>query len=195
MGWRSWEAFYGNVNQPLIESVMDAMANSSRGKSLLELGYSDVGLDDGWQDCHKGVNGSFHDADGNPLVNSKFPDLAAMTKKAHDLGLTAGFYLNNCGCAENQFKDPAMIDKIYAGGVAAFVKYGFDSLKLDSCSQFNDMDKWQALLNASAPRPVPLENCHQGGLVPGQEMPGQTCVGVGGGAMLECPYTTFRVSD
>ena len=70
MGWRSWEAFYGHVSQPLIEAVMDAMVNSSRGKSLLELGYSDVGLDDGWQDCHQGVNGSFHDADGNPLVNS-----------------------------------------------------------------------------------------------------------------------------
>ena len=86
-----------------------------------------------------------------------------------------------------------MIDKIYAGNVAAFVKYGFDSLKIDSCSQFNDMDKWQALLNASAPRPVPLENCHQGGLVPGQRMPGQTCAVIAG--TLNCPYTTFRVSD
>jgi len=59
------------------------------------------------------------------------------------------------------------------------------------------MDKWSALLNASAPHPVPLENCHQGGLVPGQVMPGQTCapVTIDGSGRLDCPYSSFRVSD
>ena len=197
MGWRSWEAFYGHVSQSRIETVMDAMVDTSRGGvSLLSLGYSDVGTDDGWQACHTGINSSFHDGKGNPLVNGKFPNLTAMAEKAHGLGLTAGFYMNNCGCKENQFTDPAMIDKIYERSVAAFVRWGFDSLKLDSCSQFNDMDKWTQLLNKSAARPVPLENCHQGGLVPGQTMPGQTCTpAADGSGHLDCPYTSFRVSD
>jgi alpha-galactosidase len=132
MGWRSWEAFYSDVNQTAIEAVMDAMADDSRaGVSLRSLGYADVGTDDAWQACGAGVNGSFHDAAGNPLVNlTLFPDLAAMAHKAHTLGLTAGFYMNNCACAENQFADPAMIDRIYARSVAAFVRWGFDSLKV-----------------------------------------------------------------
>lgn len=132
MGWRSWEAFYSDINQTAIEAVMDAMADDSRaGVSLRSLGYADVGTDEGWEDCGAGVNGSIHDADGNPLVKAAaFPDLAAMAAKAHSLGLTAGFYMNSCGCSENQFTDPAMIDKIYTRSVAAFVRWGFDSLKV-----------------------------------------------------------------
>lgn len=48
---------------------MDKMAERSRavnGKpmSLLDLGYENCGLDDNWQACGKGVNGSFHDVNG-----------------------------------------------------------------------------------------------------------------------------------
>ena len=44
--------------------------------SLLELGYNRIGLDDAWQACGKGVNGSFHDAHGTPLIRpDRFPDM------------------------------------------------------------------------------------------------------------------------
>ena len=44
---------------------MDALVDRSRtvdGKptSLLDLGYNRIGLDDSWQECGAGVNGSFH---------------------------------------------------------------------------------------------------------------------------------------
>ncbi len=51
MGWRSWNLYGANVNQALMTSIMAGMVDKSRtvdGKptSLLDLGYSNVGLDD-----------------------------------------------------------------------------------------------------------------------------------------------------
>ena len=60
--------------------------------------YSDVGLDDNWQQCGKyGPNGyTFHSEEGRPIVNpARFPDFINMTNYAHSLGLTAGWYGNN----------------------------------------------------------------------------------------------------
>ena len=84
---------------------MDAMVSRNRtvqGKptSLADLGYLNCGLDDNWQQCGAGVGGSFHDAQGNPIINKdRFPDMRGMTDYAHSLGLTTGFYDNNCICA------------------------------------------------------------------------------------------------
>jgi alpha-galactosidase len=56
-------------------------------------GYASIGLDDGWQECGAGFDGSFHDAAGNPLVNkTKFADLAAMVSYGHSKGLRVGWY-------------------------------------------------------------------------------------------------------
>ena len=80
-----------------MEHVMDAMADQSRvvdGRkmSLADLGYISVGLDDAWQACGTGVNGSFHDAEGNPLVDTKkFPSMKNMTDHGHNLGLKVGW--------------------------------------------------------------------------------------------------------
>ena len=42
--------------------------------SLADLGYVSAGVDDGWQACGAGVQGSFHDAEGRPIVNTtRFP--------------------------------------------------------------------------------------------------------------------------
>ena len=60
--------------------------------SLLDLGYVNCGLDDGWQDCGAGVYGSFHDIDGNPIVDlTKFPNMSSMTHHGHSLGLKVGW--------------------------------------------------------------------------------------------------------
>eukprot|EP01052_Picozoa_sp_SAG31_P052622 SAG31_NODE_13075_length_894_cov_1.894340_1_plen_123_part_00 len=85
----------------------DALADRSRlvdghPTSLLELGYDHVGLDDAWQACGTGINGSFHDADGKPLVNLKsFPNMAEMNRLIHAKGVKSGWYLNNCICEES----------------------------------------------------------------------------------------------
>ena len=78
-----------DINQTFMERTMDAMAKDrGEGVSLLSLGFERVGLDDAWQACGQGVNGSFHTATGRPIINTtRFPSMSAMNAKAHALGL------------------------------------------------------------------------------------------------------------
>ena len=91
------------MTQQNIRDTVDAITDQSRGISLLELGFSDVGVDDGWQACGTGVLldnatahcepfcASFHAADGTPLLNhSKFQDLKTMVDYGHGKGTTMG---------------------------------------------------------------------------------------------------------
>jgi len=144
--------------------------------SLLDLGYSDVGLDDNWQACGKyGPNGyTFHDANGRPVVNeARFPDFKAMTSYAHSLGLTSGWYGNNCICSDH-------CDTLdcYQGDVDAVMDYGFDSIKLDGCGRELDLTLYAALFNATG-KSILMENCHWGGTVPNATW---------------CPWNYFRSS-
>ena len=53
--------------------------------SLADLGYSDVGLDDNWQQCgsYGPENYTFHSQEGRPVVNSSsFWDFQQMTNFA-----------------------------------------------------------------------------------------------------------------
>ena len=52
-GWRSWNQFQCNIQQPLIEAQYAALASRARlvdGRptSLLDLGYRTAGIDDCW---------------------------------------------------------------------------------------------------------------------------------------------------
>ena len=100
MGWRSWNLFELNVSQALIEAQIAGLTrrrHSVDGKptSLLDLGYASIGLDDGWQDCGKGINHTYHSAEGTPLVNkTRFPDMGAMVAVGHAAGVQMG-----CNCA------------------------------------------------------------------------------------------------
>ncbi len=92
-GWRSWNQMGPAINQTQHEAIAAALADRSRlvdGKptSLLDLGFDRIGMDDNWQACGAGINGSFHAADGTPLWNTtRFPDVRAMNEKIHRLGL------------------------------------------------------------------------------------------------------------
>jgi hypothetical protein len=158
------------VTQAKMEEAMEALAKKrAGGQSLADLGYNTAGLDDAWQACGTGVDGSFHDAQGTPLVNkTTFPDLGAMVAKAHSLGLQAGFYINNCVrckvqdrfitklctnvplirswsacaqiCGENQWRGNTTFEQVvYEGTVKTIVGWGFDGVKIDSCSEFTNM--------------------------------------------------------
>ena len=133
--------------------------------SFLQLGYENVGLDDGWQQCGAGLGGSFHDAFGRPLVNLKrFPSLSDMTSYGHQRGLRMGFYGNNCICGEvgdSGLNSDEDIMAHYVEDVKALVAWGFDGVKLDACGQYLDVELWGKLLNESG-RQVLLENCHWG---------------------------------
>eukprot|EP01044_Picomonas_judraskeda_P011653 COSAG03_NODE_1605_length_3795_cov_7.493506_1_plen_199_part_00 len=140
-GWRSWNQFGTGIHQDLIEAQYEALANRSRlvdgaPTSLLDLGYSSAGIDDGWQKCNAGPNGvGFHDARGRPIVDTvKFPSMKAMTAKASSLGITPGFYINNCMCKETR---PACAsvsgkDTCFEGDVEATLELGFRSVKVCS---------------------------------------------------------------
>lgn len=77
---------------------MDGMTSRTRTvdgvpTSLLDLGYSDIGLDDAWQLCgeYGPDKNTYHNENGQPVVDtSVFPDFKGMTDYAHSLGLTAG---------------------------------------------------------------------------------------------------------
>ena len=212
MGWRSWEAYYGGIDEHKMLATFAALTDRSRlvdGKptSLADLGFSDAGLDAGFEDCsvrQVGGKPAFHAPDGSVLVDrGKFPSgLASLVAKGHDLGLTVSWYGNACACnSENSYTDKTSptIAQAMAGTVNDTVKYKFDGLKLDSCSQFNNMSEWARLLNATG-HTVLLENCHQGGLVPGQRIPGQEIDGPetfckGNTDISDCPYHMYRTSD
>ena len=98
--------------------------------------------------------------------NVSFPDPQHMVDKAKTLGLSPGWYMNNCGCNEHQFEGE-MVATIMKGSVRALTDMGWEGLKLDSCSQFNNLSWWSRLVNESSKVPVLMENCHQGGFDPG----------------------------
>ena len=106
MGWRSWNTFGGSITQEIMESTMRAFAAPFPGTnaSLASFGYKDVGLDDVWQQCgsYGPQNWTYHDANGYPVVNlAKFPNMTNLPALAHSLSLSAGFYSNNCACADH----------------------------------------------------------------------------------------------
>ena len=196
-GWTAWNIYVFHPTQQRIEASMRAMAKrrGPQQQSLVDLGYVQANLDDSWQACGAGVNRSFHDAAGNPLFNLRsFPNISAMTALGASLGIESGLYMNNCACAENMFTDPAQIATIVRRSAAAVARLGFSSLKLDSCGQFNNLTLWAAELNATGVA-VAIENCHQGGMAPGQsKVPGnEHCSGTT--AVSDCPYSTYRTSD
>lgn len=97
------------------------------------------------------------------MDTDRFPDLGAMVAKAHALNLTAGFYSNNCRCADH------CTDVLcFAADANAILAWGFDSVKLDGCGKQENVELWYNLFNWSITasgntrKPMILENCHNG---------------------------------
>jgi len=145
-----------------------------------------VGLDDAWQACGTGYNGSFHSAEGVPLLNNKFPNMAEMNDNAHQKNLKPGWYLNNCICSETGKLQPNWSPQMH-GDVNAIVSYGYDGVKIDGCGPSHDLLEWAALINATG-RPVMIENCHDNTTFPYWEDPKTK-------DKLICPMNFWRVSD
>lgn len=167
MGWRSWNFWEGQINQTIMLATMQATAATFPGTntSLKSLGFTDVGVDDLWQQCgsYGPLNWTYHDENGSPVVNTaRFPNISELPATAHALGLTAGFYSNNCACS-----DTCVDLKCFIGDVNAIIGWGFDSLKLDGCGKQENIQLWYDLFNwtlSNIPgsKPMLLENCHNG---------------------------------
>jgi alpha-galactosidase len=193
MGWRSWNWFACNIDQQIMGAQTEAMAATPHwaNKSLIELGYNHIGLDDCWQSC-TGPKGSFHNAKtGVPIINkTKFPSLSDMAAKAKTLGLSPGFYGNNCRCHQGEIKEGVTH---YVQDVALTLKEGFTGTKIDSCGNQRDMAEY-ATQFAAGNATMLVESCGNGpkGSDPKFDLPPQP-------AYLEqlrttCPYSFYRVS-
>jgi alpha-galactosidase len=202
LGWRSWNVFKLEIDQQGIQAQIDALKmQGPSGKSLADLGFDSVGVDDGWQACRdksfnektKNFDGIFHDASGIPQLNlSRFPDLHALSHHAHAQGIKLGWYFNNCFCNELGHVDwgghPAQ-------DVAFLVKYELDEVKVDGCGPAHDIARWSSLIAATG-KQILLENCgnnpdHSGIQKP--EWPWSPVLPED----LEhgCPFHFYRVSD
>jgi hypothetical protein len=100
--------------------------------------------------------------DGTPVVNlTRFPSLSNMTLHGHSLGLTVGFYSNNCHCRDH------ITDVIgFAAEVNFVVAAGFDSVKIDGCGGQENIGLWYDLYNwttqSAGTKGILIENCHNG---------------------------------
>ena len=146
-GWRSWNSMLLNVSQGKVLAQAAALAREypDLGPSLLALNYSEVGIDDGWQKCHAGVNGTFHDANGFAIWDVvKFPDAKAMVREAKTrYGVGIGWYGNNCACAERQ----GHAWPWYGGGhprqdAQMAFDLGFSGIKIDGCGPALNISLW-----------------------------------------------------
>ena len=157
LGWRSWNLYELTVSQKLLQSQVDGLLRvRHENRSLFDVGYNTIGLDDGWQAC--GPNGYHDPITGEPLVNlTRFPDMKAMTAYGATRGVKLGWYANNCGCHGSTDVGRYKQDAI------ATVRYGYTATKIDSCGPETNMSAWREELDAAAaahgvPR-IELENC------------------------------------
>lgn len=142
-------------------ATMDGLAKQreiggGRPQSLAALGYSDVGLDNGWNSCGEGVNGSYHDRTGHVMVNSAFPSLRDMNSHAHSLNLTSSWYLNADGCAG----ETRLTATHYMQDAKDAVALGFDGVKFDTQpgGPNHNITEWAMALNATG-KEMMIENC------------------------------------
>jgi len=192
LGWRSWNSFGGDIDQPKMIGIIDALVDSSRqvnGKptSLLDLGYGRAGLDDNWQACGTGINNSFHDAQGHPLINKqRFPDMKQMNDYAHGKKVKTGWYLNNCICSESGKLQPNWPAQMH-GDVDAIQALGYDAVKIDSCGPSHHLADWADLINKTGV-PIMIENCWNNSTFPYWHDPKSF-------DYVVCPMNFFRISD
>ena len=109
--------------------------------SLFELGFTDLGVDEGWEGCGQGYNHTQHDINGFPIVDlTKFPNMSSTVAYGTARGLTMGFYYNGCACGEP-------IEKLinYEGDVKELVALNFSSVKLDSCGSQRNLTLYHSL--------------------------------------------------
>ena len=190
MGWRPWNSFRNHIDQATQQAVSDALAVRNRSipgerglVSLCDLGYCDVGIDEGWEFIGP-KNRSMHDKNGNPLIDrTRFPDMADLAKHVHANNQTISWYLNSC--AFGGPRNDSLTN--YEGDVNALVKYNFDGVKIDGCGKMNNMTLYASLMMKSN-KTFAIENCHGGGDIDQGQNGLQTNA-------TYCPWNRFRTSN
>ena len=184
LGLRTWNSVRQDINQTFVRSQIDGLLAPIAGTSatLFSAGFRDVGIDDAWEACGAGVNGSYHDAAGKPLINTtRFPDMAGLTSYARSRNVTMSFYGNCCGCGA---AERTLSEAHYVEDAQAVAALGFSGIKIDGCGNEYNITAWAAALNATGV-PLLLENCNDDKPFRPAVLPDGT---------VDCPYNFFRTS-
>ncbi len=121
MGWNSWNTFGGNINEELIKTTADTMADSG----LLDAGYEYLVIDDCWALRERDENGRMVP---DP---AKFPNgMKAVADYVHSKGLKFGMY--SCSGVLTCAGYPGSFDHEYIDA-DTFASWGVDFLKYDYC--------------------------------------------------------------
>lgn len=165
MGWNTWNAFACDVDEALLETSAQAIADLG----LRDIGYEYVILDDCWS------NGRNTSGNGSIIVDTtKFPrGMAAVGNDIHSLGLKFGMYSDagryTCGRYEGSLGHEEV-------DAQTFANWGVDYLKYDNCynqgqagTQYLSRSRYNVMseaLNATG-RPILYSLCNWGEDYPG----------------------------
>ena len=126
MGWNSWNCWGLTVDQDKVVASAKVYAQ----KGLARHGWTYINIDDGWEIPGKSTAPK-RDAQGNIIVNEKFPNMKALGDSIHALGLKFGIYSSpgplTCGGYTASYQHELQDAQSYA-------KWGVDYLKYDWCS-------------------------------------------------------------
>ena len=201
MGWRSWNLYSADISDAKIRAQINGLVKPRvGGESLLSLGYSSIGIDEGWEGwvvngtqlpsgCHgpAAQGGHSHWPNGTPAVAPSFPSMPDLVAYGHAKKVQMGWYFNGCGCSEHDLLPLPELLKYYTGDVDTAVAWGFDMVKMDSCGVLTNMTLYGALFNASG-KAMAIEQCNQGK----SNKPDEGTAGQMGPHW--CPFNTFRTS-
>ena len=121
MGWNSWNAFQGNINEAKIKAAADIMVSSG----MRDSGYEYLVLDDGWMAKERDSSGALV---GDP---EKFPNgMKSLGDYIHSKGLKFGIY--ECRGFLTCMKLPGSFNH-EEQDMQTFASWGVDYIKLDGC--------------------------------------------------------------
>lgn len=122
LGWNSWNAYHGDINETIILETAQKIIDLG----LKDAGYEYVNMDDYWSDL------SGRDSNGELVPDpTKFPDgIDGVASKIHALGLKVGIY--SSASVETCGGYPASLG-YEETDAATFAKWGIDYLKYDNC--------------------------------------------------------------
>jgi alpha-galactosidase len=137
LGWNSWNCFASAVDQEKVRSAADAMVRSG----LANHGWTYINIDDCWMvrpgSTDSLTRGIPRGPDGRIHTNAKFPDMGALSRYVHSLGLKLGIYSSpgplTCAGYTGSYQHELDDARQYAA-------WGVDYLKYDWCS-YGDINR------------------------------------------------------
>jgi alpha-galactosidase len=157
MGWNSWNAFRGEIDEVKIRQIAEAMVSSG----MKDAGYEYIILDDNW------MANPARDADGNLIADPRrFPSgIKALADYIHSLGLKIGIY-GDRGTATCMNIPQSGSYGYEEQDARTFAEWGIDYLKYDNCNTVGnciscDYKRMQEAL-ADCGRPIVYSICAWG---------------------------------